>query len=109
MGHYMFVGRYTPATLKTLIGNPQDREKAARPLIEAMGGKLHSLFFAFGAEDVYAIMEMPDDESAAAAAMVVAGSGAMSSGQTVKLMTSAEAMAAMARAGKTTGAYSPPA
>jgi len=40
----MFQGRYSAAALKAMADNPQDREAAARPLIEAMGGKIHHLF-----------------------------------------------------------------
>ena len=52
MPHYLFQGRYTAQAIKVMVDNPQDREAAARPLIESLGGKLHHLFFCFGAEDV---------------------------------------------------------
>ncbi len=107
MPHYMFQGSYTTDALKAMVDSPQDREKAAAALIEAAGGKLHSMFFCFGAEDVIAIMEMPDDESAAACALAVGASGALSGGATTKLMTSAEAMKAMARAKTASASYTP--
>jgi len=44
-----------------MVKKPQDREAAARKLAEGVGGKLHHLFFAFGDEDVYALIEAPDD------------------------------------------------
>jgi hypothetical protein len=40
--------------------------------------------------------------------MAVAASGAASSSSTVKLMTAAEAMGAMQKAGKAIGTYRPP-
>lgn len=98
MPYYMFQARYSTDAIKAMVDNPQDREAAARPLIEALGGKLHNLYFCFGREDVMAIIEAPDDEAMAACALVVAASGAFSGGATTKLMTAKEAMAAMGKA-----------
>lgn len=107
MPFYMFQGRYTTDSLKAMVKDPQDREAAARALIEAIGGKLHSFFFCFGTEDVVAIIEAPDDEAMAAGALVVGASGSMSGGGTTKLMTSSEAMKAMKAAGAATARYQP--
>ena len=107
MAYYLYQASYTPAAIKAMADSPQDREAAARPLIEAVGGKLHHLFFCFGQDDIVALMEAPDDEAMAAAAMIVAGSGAVSGGRTTKLLTSAEAMAAMAAAKTAAASYTP--
>ncbi len=107
MPFYMFQARYTAAALKAMVDNPQDREAAARPLIEAVGGKLHHLFFCFGAEDVVALIEAPDDKAMAAGALAVGASGAFSGGATTKLMTSKEAMEAMAAAKAASASYKP--
>ena len=107
MPHYMFQARYTSEAIKAMIDNPQDREAGARPLIEAMGAKLHSMFFCLGQEDVVAIIEAPDDETMAAAAMVVGGSGAFSAGATTKLMTAQQAMSAMEKAQSGRSSYTP--
>ena len=107
MPFYLFQARYTPAAIKAMVDNPQDREAAARPLIEAVGGKLHHLFFCFGVEDIVALIEAPDDKAMAAGALAVGASGALSSGATTKLMTSTEAMAAMAAAKKAAASYKP--
>ncbi len=109
MPHYLFQARYTSDAIKAMIANPQDREAAGRALIEAAGGKLVSLYFAFGAEDVVAIVEAPDDETVAGISMVLGASGAFSAGATTKLLTSAEAVSAMKAAKKAVGAYKPPA
>ncbi len=107
MPFYLFKGRYSTNSIKAMVANPQDREKEAGKLIEALGGKLHHLFFCFGEEDVIALIEAPDDKTMAAGALVVGASGSMSGGATTKLMTSAEAMEAMKMAGKATGSYKP--
>ena len=107
MAHYLFQASYTPAALKAMVNDPQDREAAARSLIEAVGGKLHHLFFCFGKDDVLALIEAPDDKAMAAVALAVGASGAFSSGRTTKLLTSAEAMASMAAAKTASGSYTP--
>ncbi|MEL6204314.1 MAG: GYD domain-containing protein [Pseudomonadota bacterium] len=107
MPHYMFTARYTSASIKAMIASPVDREAAARELAASLGATLHHLYFAFGADDVVAIVEAPDDETAAALSMSVGASGGFSAGATTRLLTSAEAQAAMAKA---QGAqYAPPA
>ncbi len=108
MAFYLFQASYTPAALKALVGNPQDREAASRPLIEAVGGKLHHLFFCFGKADLVALIEAPDDTAMAAAALAVGASGALSGGATTKLMTSSEATAAMEAAQNASAKYKPP-
>ena len=35
MAFYLFQASYTPAALKAMVDKPQDRETAARPLVEA--------------------------------------------------------------------------
>lgn len=107
MAFYLFQGRYTAASIKAMIDTPQDREAAARTLVESVGGTLHHLFFSFGADDVVALAEAPDDSIMAAVSMALGASGAMSGGATTKLMTSAEAMKAMAMAVAAAKAYKP--
>ena len=107
MPFYLFKGRYSTESLKAMVDTPQDREAAAAKLIEALGAKLHHLFFCFGEEDVIALIEAPDDETMAAGALAVGASGSMSGGSTVKLMTSKEAMAAMGKAKAASSSYTP--
>src|SRR6185312_8670240 len=38
---------YTPETWARMIGNPEDRQKAARSYIESVGGTLHGFWYAF--------------------------------------------------------------
>ncbi|WP_323763246.1 MULTISPECIES: GYD domain-containing protein [Roseobacteraceae] len=98
MAYYMFQGRYSPESIRKMVETPQDREAEARKLVEAMGGKLHHMFFCFGREDVVVLIEAPDDETMAGAIMAVGASGAMSGGATTKLLTSQQAQAAMKKA-----------
>ena len=107
MPFYLFQARYSTEALKALVDNPHDRTPAAAKLVEAVGGKLHHMFFAFGQDDVVALIEAPDDESMAAGALAVGASGAMSGGSTTKLMTAEDAVAAMKKAKEASGSYVP--
>ena len=109
MPHYMFQGRYSTDAIRAMVENPQDREAAGRALVESMGGKLHSMFFCFGSDDIVAIIEASDDETAAGCSMALGASGAFSGGATTKLLTSGEAQEAMKKAGAGLKGYKPPA
>lgn len=47
-----------------------------RTAIESLGGTLECYYFAFGDHDVFAVIDLPDDESAAAASIAVNTGGA---------------------------------
>ena len=99
MPHYCHQVSYTKEAWASLMADPQDRLDIVRIPIEKLGGKLHSAFFAFGPFDVIAITEMPDNISAAAIAIAFAAGGAVASIQTTPLMTAAQAIEAMRKAG----------
>ncbi len=108
MGYYLYQLSYTPEAMKAMIAKPSDREAAARKLIEAAGGKLHHLFFCFGKYDVVVLAEANDDKTMMAVSTAVAASGTVAGGVTTKLFSHADAMAALALAGKITGSYKTP-
>ena len=91
---------YSTEGWNAIIAQPQDRLEAVRSAIEKLGGKLVAGWFAFGEYDVIAITEMPDNVSAAALAIAFAGGGACKSVQTTPLMSQAEAVEAMKKAGQ---------
>ena len=101
MAHYLIQASYSKEGIGDLIANPQDRAAAVRPIIEGMGGKLESFYFAFGEYDVMAVAELPDNVAAAALAMAIGGSPGVSSYKTTPLLTMDEAMQAMRKAGGT--------
>jgi uncharacterized protein with GYD domain len=98
MPFYMVQGRYTQTAVKNLISNPEDRSKAAAAVMKAAGGKLLQYFWCLGDYDFMAISEFPNDEAAVASSMAAGSVGHISGLKTTKLMTSAEAMKAMAAA-----------
>ena len=91
---------YTPETWARLIGNPEDREKAAQSYIESVGGKLHGFWYAFGAHDGYTLWEAPDNVSMAAVALAIGSGGALSKFDTTVLFTVEETIDALRKASK---------
>lgn len=61
------------------------RRDTVHKAVESLGGSLESFYFAFGDDDVIAIAELPDNESAAGFAMEVSSSGRVSVSTTVLL------------------------
>ena len=98
MSLYLTKFSYTPETWAKLIGNPEDRRKAAKSYVESVGGKLHGFWYAFGAYDGYCMWEAPDNVSMAAVALAITGGGALSSFETSVLLTVEDAMDAMRKA-----------
>jgi uncharacterized protein with GYD domain len=95
---YLTKFSYTPETWARLIGNPEDRRKAAQEYIESVGGKLHGFWYAFGPHDGYNLWEAPDNVSIAAVVLAIAGGGALSSCETTVLMTVEDTLEALHKA-----------
>ena len=91
---------YTAATWAKLMQNPEDRRAAAKQYIEAVGGKLHGFWFAFGTHDGYNLWEAPDNVSMAATALAISGGGALESFETTVLMSVDDTLAALKKAAK---------
>jgi uncharacterized protein with GYD domain len=103
MPKYLFEGRYSVEGAKGVAREGgSGRREAIKKMFEGLGGKMESLYFAFGDVDVYVIGDLPDNESAAAASLAINQSGA-ASGKVVVLVTPEE----MDKAGKKTVAYRP--
>jgi uncharacterized protein with GYD domain len=79
----------------TLIGNPEDRRKAAQSYGESVSGSLHGFWYAFGGHDGYNLWEAPDNASMAAVASAISAGGAFSSFGTTVLMSGEETMDAL--------------
>ena len=65
------------------------RRQAVGSAIESVGGRLESFYFGFGDRDVFVVADFPDNESAAAMALAVNASGAVTT-RTVVLLTTEE-------------------
>ena len=103
---YLYQASYTADGWANLVNKPQDRAQAIRPMIKQLKGKLISFYLAFGEHDLVLVVDMPNNEAAAAFSMAATAGGAIKTIRTTPLMTVAEGMRAM-RAAKRAG-YAPP-
>jgi uncharacterized protein with GYD domain len=86
MAHYMFRASYSQAGLQGVLKEgAASRSAVVGKLCESLGGRLLSNYWAFGSDDFFAIVELPDDIAAASAAMTVGASGVGSVTTTVLL------------------------
>jgi uncharacterized protein with GYD domain len=97
MAKYLFEASYTQQGVKGVqTGGGSSRRDAIAQMVEGLGGKLESLYFAFGQRDVYVIVDLPDNESATAVALTVNSAGGAAV-RTVVLLTPEEVDAAAQR------------
>ena len=108
MPHFMFKAKFSAASVKGLIEHPEDRRKTVEKMMDAAGAKLHSYYMTFGETDAIVIFEAPDAATAGALSMAAASSGGLASIETVALLTTEEAMAAMKKAAPLRAVYKAP-
>ena len=104
MAKYLIVASYTADGIKGVLskGGSARRDAVAKTVAD-LGGQVESFYFAFGDEDAYVTVELPDNVSAAAIGMAVGASGMVRT-KTVVLLTPEE----IDRAAKTQLAYRAP-
>jgi uncharacterized protein with GYD domain len=97
MPKYLIEGSYTLEGVKGVqsAGGTARRDAVAK-LAESAGGRLECFYFAFGDQDVYSIVELPDNESATAGALAANAAGGVAL-RTVVLLTPEEVDAAAGR------------
>jgi uncharacterized protein with GYD domain len=104
MPKYLVEARYTAEGAKGLLRDGgSGRGSAIAKTAESVGGKLQTVYFAFGGVDVYMIVDLPDNIAAAAVSLVANQSGLIAS-KTVVLMSPEE----MDQATKKTVEFRPP-
>jgi uncharacterized protein with GYD domain len=97
MPKFMFEARYSAEGAKGIAEKGGSaRVEAVRQAFDAAGGKLESFHFAFGDADVYAIGELPDNETATALALTINADG-RTKVKTVVLLTPEQVDAATSR------------
>jgi uncharacterized protein with GYD domain len=97
MPKYLIEASYSPEGAKGVqsAGGTSRRDAVAK-IAESVGGSLESFYFAFGDPDLYTVVDLPDNESAAAIALTVNAAGAVAL-RTVVLLTPEEVDAAAKR------------
>jgi uncharacterized protein with GYD domain len=96
---YMTQFAYTSDTWAALVKKPQNREEVLRALIEKLGGRLVSFYYAFGEYDGVFVSEMPDETAVTAAVLAAISPGHVKAVKTTVLMTTEQTMEAMRKAG----------
>ncbi|MGN6130375.1 MAG: GYD domain-containing protein [Nocardioidaceae bacterium] len=105
MAKYLLKVSYSVEGMKGVMkAGGTSRVQAVEGAVTGVGGSLESFYFAFGEDDVYVIVDVPTHAAAVAMAAAVSTSGAVSSYQTVVLLSPAEVDEAM----NVTVDYTPP-
>ena len=87
MAKYLYLASYTTEGLKGLLKDGgSKRKKDLSAAVKEMKGTLETLYFAFGENDGYSIVDVPDNVSAATIALKINASGAAKV-KTVVLLT----------------------
>ena len=100
MAHYLLQVVYTSEAWANMLKNPQDRIEVVSKAVQKLGGSVVGGWLSFGEYDTVAILQMPDDATAAAFSMAVAAGGACKSVRTTPLLSVEEGMAAEKKAAK---------
>lgn len=99
MAQFLVQVSYTPEAWASLVKNPQDRIAVVSKAVEKLGGTVDSGWMSLGDYDTVLVMQMPDTVSAAAFAVAIAAGGACKTVKTTALLSVAEGMEAMKKAG----------
>lgn len=86
MAKFLISANYIGEGVKGLLKDGGTaRREAVDKLLESVGGKVESFYYAFGDTDAYVIVDVPDNVTAAAVALTVGASGAVNLNTTVLL------------------------
>ncbi len=86
MPRYLVKASYNPDGAQGLLKEGGSaRRDALTAAVASAGGTVESLFYAFGGDDLYIVMDAPDNVSAAALGLAVAAGGAITWNTTVLL------------------------
>jgi uncharacterized protein with GYD domain len=87
MPRFLIIGRYAAEGARGLMSaGGSARRTAVEKAVSGLGGRIETFDFAFGEDDIYTIVDMPNAESLAALTLTVGSSGAVHV-RTVVLMT----------------------
>ena len=76
MPKYLLKVSYTADGAKGVLKDGgTKRRQAAEAAVKSTGGSLESMYYALGEDDVYVIVDSPDNASIAATSMVIGASG----------------------------------
>ena len=87
MPKFLFICSYSSGSWARMIRISDNRVEAGKSLVEALGGTLDSMFWEVSTRAVYAVADMPDPETAAAATAVLTHTGAFKNVESHQLLT----------------------
>jgi len=91
MAKYLIEAAYAHEGLKGLIKDGgTGRRAAVDAAAKALGGHVEAMYWGFGTDDVYAIVDSPDNVSAAAFALAIGATGTIAHYRTIVLLTAEE-------------------
>ncbi len=108
MPKYMYICAYSPGSWARLMRVSDDRVGAASRLMNYLGGRLDSAYWEVSGRAVYAIADMPDSATAAAATAVLTHTGAFKSVESNELLTQEQLNGVLELADDATDAYNVP-
>ncbi len=108
MPHYLLQLAYSSEAWAGQLKNPQNRVQQVAQLMQGLGGRFETVYYAFGDYDIVGIAEFPDNVSAAAFSMVIQSGGTARSARTTPLATLDEGLEAMRKGGEVSARYAPP-
>jgi uncharacterized protein with GYD domain len=90
---------YSDRTWAKLINKPQDRSEYLRTTFTQLGGRLIDFYYSLGEYDGVVIFETPDETTGTAILIAVNAADYLRAIKTTKLLTIAETLQAMHKAG----------
>ena len=106
MPAYLAQVAYTSDAWRTQVGNPRNPLERITSVVESLGGRIETMYYAFGDYDIVAIVQFPDNQAAAAFSLAAQAGGAVKAYKTTPLMSIEEGLGAMRKAAG--AGYRPP-
>jgi uncharacterized protein with GYD domain len=108
MPRYIFICSYSSGSWARLMRVTDDRVDATNRLMEYLGGNLRDLYWEAGGRAAYAIADMPDSATVAAAIAVITHTGAFKSVEAAELLTQEQLNKVLELADNAAGVYDVP-
>ena len=100
MTQYLIEAKYTDSAWAAMAATPQDRGKLLGAVVGRLGGRVDHIWFSFGDFDVFVIVELPDNVSAAALQYAGLAGAGFKFLKTTPVLSTEAAMEAMKKAGE---------
>lgn len=108
MPKYIAIGSYSCGSWARMMRSMDDRTAAARTFAESLGGSLECIYWEISTRSVYAIVDMPDSATVAAASAAMTQTGAFKNVDAHELLTQDQLSDVLALAGDVSQFYHVP-